>query len=868
MPTREIALKPPQAPVDFVIITALEEEREAVLTALRDYVTLDKGDGDIHTYYCAQVQSNRRDQSRYHVIVTCLINMGPITATAQTVAVVNRWRPRYVLLVGITCGIRGEVGHGDVIVASQVADYTLGKQLKGKRQVRWSVFPCGASLLDSANNVRGDWHSLIPIDRPQSGKPLRLKGVVASGGDVIQDDRILATYSESWPKLAGIEMESAGVAAAIYQTPERPEFLMIKGVSDFGSDKHEEAVRPWREYSSHSAAAFAISVIKSGPSRSLTEIEESLTPANADALEARRTAEREWAYIQQHKIVKVNVLFLLKEPVGQSFFRSILEDSHLQFERRSMSQQGQSFKLSAITKAANAFNRPYQHHGAPRTAYAFWQLYEKAPGHWCKIISQQDQTIDTVAGFEANIPWEMFELQGIETLQDLAQLNTLGISLPISAFELGIEEFELQFLGDTFWFRISLGEDGILGPLHEMCLMQHSVSDEAEKYMPIGTGFSGVQILDRFLREFLQQHSVLPRPELKRFPMGFCGPDGEEIHFFPDVPKDFNRSPEMDKYSFTVTTQERDYAAYIEAAESATQANPSDPKNYIELARLYWAQGRRSIAIETLNLAIEKFPTHPGVHQVLGTFLSAVDRTNEATEHFRCAVLLNEKSVSAQTALGITLSNSGKHAEAIEHFLKVVDIQPNDLTAHHNLGFAFAKNGQYQEALPHFKRAADSGHLASIKMAAAFIAEFQGMREARPYFEQAVQLAPEDADAWEQLGSHFAICKEPEKAIECYTRAIAADDKNPRTHELVAATLADLGRWEEAERPMRRAFELAPENAQINRNLVAVLANLGRFDEATELLRRLIDLDPGLLGDAGGDNSMDSDTAPGTETSH
>ena len=84
----------PQAPVDFVVITALEEEREAVLSTLRDYTALDKGDGDIHTYYWASVQTARKDRSRYQITVSSLVTMGPITATAQAVAVVNRWRPR------------------------------------------------------------------------------------------------------------------------------------------------------------------------------------------------------------------------------------------------------------------------------------------------------------------------------------------------------------------------------------------------------------------------------------------------------------------------------------------------------------------------------------------------------------------------------------------------------------------------------------------------------------------------------------------------------------------------------------------------------------------------------------------------------
>ncbi len=131
------------APVDFVVITALEEERDALLSKLRGARRLDKEDADVHTYYRATIRSLRRDRSKYQVIATCLLNMGPINASAQAVSVVNRWKPRYVLLVGIACGVRGEVNHGDVLVASQVADYTLGKQSDGRRKVRWEVFPCG-----------------------------------------------------------------------------------------------------------------------------------------------------------------------------------------------------------------------------------------------------------------------------------------------------------------------------------------------------------------------------------------------------------------------------------------------------------------------------------------------------------------------------------------------------------------------------------------------------------------------------------------------------------------------------------------------------------------------------------------------------
>ena len=65
--------KEPSAPVDFVVITALDEERDAVLSKLRGARKLDKEASDVTTYYAATVRTSRRDRSEYQVIVTSLL---------------------------------------------------------------------------------------------------------------------------------------------------------------------------------------------------------------------------------------------------------------------------------------------------------------------------------------------------------------------------------------------------------------------------------------------------------------------------------------------------------------------------------------------------------------------------------------------------------------------------------------------------------------------------------------------------------------------------------------------------------------------------------------------------------------------------
>ncbi len=112
--TSSQAAKPPTSSitsaaeqVDFVIITALEEERDAMLSKLPGYKRLKPSDADIRTYYKATVEVGSADDAPliYNVVLTTLLSMGRVQATTITSDAIRRWRPRYVLLVGIAGGI-------------------------------------------------------------------------------------------------------------------------------------------------------------------------------------------------------------------------------------------------------------------------------------------------------------------------------------------------------------------------------------------------------------------------------------------------------------------------------------------------------------------------------------------------------------------------------------------------------------------------------------------------------------------------------------------------------------------------------------------------------------------------------------------
>jgi nucleoside phosphorylase len=254
------------APIDFVIITALEEERNAMLAHLPGHRRLERKGEDPNTYYEASVQTSRSDGARYRVLVTQLLGTGPANAASKATAVVAAWAPRHVLFVGIAGGLKSIVSLGDVLVANQIADYTGGKRTPERRIIRWEVHRADATLLDAVSHLPEGWEHRTIEPRPEAGRPRRHIGVILSGGDVLADGDTLREQREMWDKLIGVEMEGGGTALALHQTSQPPRFLMIRGASDMADPrKYDADALRWRSYACDVAAAYTVAFLEAGP---------------------------------------------------------------------------------------------------------------------------------------------------------------------------------------------------------------------------------------------------------------------------------------------------------------------------------------------------------------------------------------------------------------------------------------------------------------------------------------------------------------------------------------------------------------------------------------------------------------------------
>lgn len=248
---------------DFLIVTALPKERDAVLQLLENPQQIQVEGSP--TYYVSSLLPYSKDGA-YLVALTMLNQMGNVEAAQHTTRAINDLKPDVVLMVGIAGGIKEAVILGDVIIATQVIYYEQVKQGPDGSDERLQSYQVDAHLLDRAQNYLGrTWLELISEARPNNDEHQTPKvkfGPIAAGEKIITDPALVQRLRRSHSKLVGVEMESFGVVTATANDRDRPRFLAIRGVCDYADPNKGD---DWQAYAASAAAAFTLGFLRSGP---------------------------------------------------------------------------------------------------------------------------------------------------------------------------------------------------------------------------------------------------------------------------------------------------------------------------------------------------------------------------------------------------------------------------------------------------------------------------------------------------------------------------------------------------------------------------------------------------------------------------
>jgi nucleoside phosphorylase len=268
--------------VDIAIITVLPEEYAAMLRRV-SRVAPDPGSASFPNHYAwALGEMESSSDEPYRVVVALAGEAGETSGALTTRTTILRWRPRYVMVVGIAGGVPGAVEPGDVVVARAIWGYEYG-HLSDRFTPRLQLsFSCDPGLVRSAEGLAtAGWRPQIPATAPRAEvAPRVVVGNVASGNKVIEtaSSDLFAAIQNADPPLVSLEMEGAGAAAAVEEAQDlgiHVGFLMVRGISDVvqsPADVRRSSVPSgpnlergsWKQYSAAAAASFAADLIRSG----------------------------------------------------------------------------------------------------------------------------------------------------------------------------------------------------------------------------------------------------------------------------------------------------------------------------------------------------------------------------------------------------------------------------------------------------------------------------------------------------------------------------------------------------------------------------------------------------------------------------
>lgn len=188
--------------------------------------------------------------------------MGLVAASLTTRLIIERFKPRTIIMTGICGGIGKSVNLGDLVVAEKSWDWQCGKWLHdGSFEAspdQKEASPELVALARGLNDTVKNFHNNYVGNRPSS-IPNILVGPMVSGSAVVESAELHARFKMQHRKAIAVDMECYGVyfSSSMSPTP-TPQFICLKAISDLADQHKSDNIQ---RYCSDLSAVVALALI-------------------------------------------------------------------------------------------------------------------------------------------------------------------------------------------------------------------------------------------------------------------------------------------------------------------------------------------------------------------------------------------------------------------------------------------------------------------------------------------------------------------------------------------------------------------------------------------------------------------------------
>lgn len=201
-----------------------------------------------------------RDGREHKIVYARQNEMGMTAGAALSMKVIQHFRPRYLIMVGIAAGVALEDMekqiYGDVIVADVIWNYSAGKFVNCENaDIKFGTvgFIPRPTVIKMNEELRPYIKATIASEENQNHVYI---GPMASGSAVVANHEILNKQIRTQFKhTAGLDMEAYGIVyAAANATKPAPDALVIKSVCDYADSRKSDK---YQKFAAYTACEFA-----------------------------------------------------------------------------------------------------------------------------------------------------------------------------------------------------------------------------------------------------------------------------------------------------------------------------------------------------------------------------------------------------------------------------------------------------------------------------------------------------------------------------------------------------------------------------------------------------------------------------------
>ena len=206
-----------------------------------------------------------------------------------------------------------------------------------------------------------------------------------------------------------------------------------------------------------------------------------------------------------------------------------------------------------------------------------------------------------------------------------------------------------------------------------------------------------------------------------------------------------------------IAFRQKEYFKSEESIKKAINLRSNNAEIYNLYAIVLLHLKKFNLAIENWNIAIKLRPEYLEAYNNRGNLLLELGKSTEALKSFEKAIKLKPDFAEAYNNQGNALLKLKRIDSALKSYEKSISLMPNYYQAYHNCGRAFYERNKKNEILKNYEKSKKFN---------------SDLDSAIKNYKKAIELKPDFAEAYFDLGSIFSEVNKNDAAIEYYQKAI------------------------------------------------------------------------------------------------